>query len=699
MATLKCSTCGAEQDSAERFCSECQAYLWWDHTEQATVDSFGGTAHLDGTRPDPQLGSSVPGTGGGALTLELPPPPPPLPSHPQDGHSPTAGEQPVATEPAPAAPAGERSTPTSPAVRHAAVPEVAIETSEVTIGVDGTGTLMLGITNPSDIVDGYDVTIPDAPPWLVATAEDAHLMPGESRKIGVMLSVRSEEIVLAQRIGVRVEVVSQADGSRRADAAVDLLVPPAGPLMSLLARPSILRLQDVAAGRFVLVLDNRSSNHPQTFDLSASDPEGVVRFGFDRRRVTVRPGGAEEVNVEFTAPLPQPGEEVTRQVTITGAHPEGAVTATLLVIQRSSQEAVDEPLRLVLSPAHLSSVNGADADFEVQLDNRRGESPKSVVLSARDAENRLTFAFTPRQITVPSGVIAGAAARVRSTPPPAGTTDMLPFTVVASTGQVDSEAQGQLEVTATPDPMSTALLHVSSPLVRLGSAERGVFDVVVDNRDGYDILRVWLTGTSDDGEALLTFDPGDVSVPARSMTRVRVRVKAPRPRAGESLTRDVEVRASDGRRAISAATRIAQDTPDLRPAWSRLFVIFGAIFAVIGSLMTWVGTTAVLPSVALFQQEIAKHVSLVDWNSVVEAAARVIVILLAVLMVLGLTGRAGGLTRESAIIVVLLTAGLLIGTLVRGDEFRPPALGLFVVWFGALLGYIGGVLARPRQDR
>jgi hypothetical protein len=68
-------------------------------------------------------------------------------------------------------------------------------------------------------------------------------------------------------------------------------------------------------------------------------------------------------------------------------------------------------------------------------------------------------------------------------------------------------------------------------------------------------------------------------------------------------------------------------------------------------------------------------------------------------MALGMTGQGGGVTRESAVLIVLLTAGLLVGTLVKGgDAFRPPAFGLFVVWFGALLGYIGGVLARSRQD-
>jgi hypothetical protein len=285
-------------------------------------------------------------------------------------------------------------------------------------------------------------------------------------------------------------------------------------------------------------------------------------------------------------------------------------------------------------------------------------------------------------------------------PPSAGTTDVLPFTVLASNGQVDIEAQGQLEATATPDPMTTAVLRVSSQHLRLDrGAERGMFSAIVDNRDGYESISVWLTGASDDGEAVLKFEPSEVSVAAGSTARVRVSVRAPRPRAGESITRDLELQASDGRQAISATSKITQTTPDWRPVWSRVLVLFGAAFVVMGSLLPWVGTESVLPSVELFVREIEKHISLVDWNSLVEAAARVVVMVLAGLMVLGMTGRAGGLTRESAVLIVLLTAGLLIATLVKGgDEFRPPAYGLFVVWFGALLGYIGGLLARPRAN-
>jgi hypothetical protein len=706
VATLKCGTCGAEQDASERFCTVCQAYLWWDRTEEATVDSFGGTTHLDVLRPDGQVGDAAAAPAVSETPLE-PPPPPPQEQQQQAaafaaGPGATTPGPPEAAERAPAPDTGEQPTPTTPSDRFAAVPEVVLETNQVTIGAHGSGTLVLEVTNPSSIVDGYDIAIPGAPPWLVADAEDTHLMPGESRKIAVKLSVRSDEIVLAQRIGVRVEVASQADQARRAEAVVDVVVPPSGPLMSLSIRPAILRLQDVAAGRFVLVLDNRSSNHPQTFQLSASDPEGVVRFGFDRRRVTVRPGGVDESIVEFSAPLPEPGLEVTRQLTITAAHPDGEVTVPLLVIQRRQQAPVDEPIRVRLSPAHITSVNGSDVDFEVQVDNRGGHSPKTVVLTARDAENRLTFAFAPRQLTIASGTTARANARVRAAPPPAGTTEMLPFTVVASNGQMDTEAQGQLEATATPDPISTAALQVSSPHVRLpGGVNRTAFDVVVDNREGHEALHVWLTGTSEDGEAVVRFDPSEVFIAARSTARARVVVTAPRPRAGESITRNLELRASDGRRAVSASTKVTQTAHDLRPVLSRVLVIFGAGFVVIGSLLLWVGTERVLPSPGLFQQELNRQSILeVDWTRLVEGTARAVVLVLAAMMALGTTSRTGGLTRKSAALIVLLTAGLLIATLVLpGSAFRPPEYGLFVVWFGAVLGYIGGVLAQQRQDR
>jgi len=66
-----------------------------------------------------------------------------------------------------------------------------------------------------------------------------------------------------------------------------------------------------------------------------------------------------------------------------------------------------------------------------------------------------------------------------------------------------------------------------------------------------------------------------------------------------------------------------------------------------------------------------------------------------VMMAFGMTGQAGGLTRKSAVAIVLLTVGLVIAAIVVGG-FPGPDIGLFVVWFGAVLGYIGGVLAKPR---
>ncbi|MGR0219703.1 COG1470 family protein [Agromyces sp. ZXT2-6] len=676
MAVRICDTCGAENDASERFCTTCHAYLWWDAPEEATADSVGGTTHADAP-PAAADASSAAGAAAdpGAATA----------AHPQA----TSPEPPLA----PGTDGGG-----TPATRekHAAPPKVVVQTPEVTLGPDAAASVVLEIANPSEIVDGYDVVPVDPPEWLVVTTEDAHLMPGETRQVGIRLATESDQMVLAQRVTMRLDVVSQADAACRAEASLDISVPPTGPRIAISARPALLRLQDAAAGEFTLMLDNHASNHPQTLQLSASDPESAVRFAFDRTRLTVRPGAVEELTVAFSSPLPDPGAEVTRQLTVTGQHEEGPVTATLTLVQRTRPAPVDAPLRVQLSPAHLSSVNGADADFDVVLDNRGGHSARTVVLSARDPENRLGFAFTPRELTIPPEGAVTARARVRAAPPAAGSTEMRPFTVIASDGKADAEAEGMLEASATPDPMTTAALFVQPQHLNLGAARRGDLRVDVDNRRGLEPLHVRLSGSSDDGAATLRFHPEEVVVAPRATAAVQLAVEAPRPPARQSITRELKVQASDGRQAIAADASVTQATPDSRPAWSRVLVIFGVFFVVVGSFLEWFGGAGVnLPSIGRIMGVIQFQTFEGDWPYLVEAGARVLVLVLAVMMAFGMTGQSGGLTRKSAVLIVLLTVGLVIAGAVAG-MISGPGLGLLAVWFGAVLGYIGGVLAKPR---
>ena len=53
-----------------------------------------------------------------------------------------------------------------------------------------------------------------------------------------------------------------------------VVVPPSGPPATLLAHPTLVRLEDRAQGAFAVRLDNRAANHPRQYRLSASDPEG-----------------------------------------------------------------------------------------------------------------------------------------------------------------------------------------------------------------------------------------------------------------------------------------------------------------------------------------------------------------------------------------------------------------------------------------
>ena len=66
---------------------------------------------------------------------------------------------------------------------------------------------------------------------------------------------------------------------------------------------------------------------------------------------------------------------------------------------------------------------------------------------------------------------------------------------------------------------------------------------------------------------------------------------------------------------------------------------------------------------------------------------------LAVLMLFGLAGRSGRLTRCSAVLAALLLIALFVGLALVGRG-TGPGPGALLVLTGCVLGYIGGVLVK-----
>lgn len=687
MAERTCETCGAKNDVDARFCTTCDAYLGWDSGRS----TLGGDA-LTGTIPR-VVGSVPTEPASTAATASA-----------SDARTVTGSgdvAQPQATLPDEPPPQPAAGPPSGRVPPRQDAPAVTVATPEVTISSDAPAHVELAIENASTIVDGYVVEPVDPPPWLDLEHPDLHLMPGEERTVALSLAMRPGALVVAQRVMLTFIVASQDDRKRSTEARVLATVPPQGPRLALEARPTLIRLEDSGEGSFLLRLDNRAANYPQTVELSGSDSESVVRFAFTPNVVEVPAGSMVEAAVTFAAPQPAAGQQLNRQLTIAATNDEGPITTIVTLVQRTAAPPVDAPIRVQLQPSRVRLVDARDADFEVLVDNRGGHSGVTVALSGTDPEQRLAFAFAPARFVAVAGHVTRAHGRLRANPPPRGTTATHPFTVVASDGTTDVGASAVLEISSSASAITTAELRVNPLKLDLGTRRDGFFGVDVDNRRGAEPLNVVFSARSDDGRVRTRFAPPQIAVGPGAIGQTRMSVSSPSPPPNQVGVRRLEISATDGSESLSATAELIQTAPNRRGPASKWLVIVGAILVATGALMPWFEDQTPrldpfrwiesLPGLS-FSMPMSTDTAIAG----IEAPLRIMLLVLAFAMAFGLTGRAGGLTRKSAFLVVLLTIGLLV-TLAVTAEVPALAFGLPLIWLGAVLGYIGGVLARPRQ--
>ena len=649
-----CESCGTANPQGTAFCRACDAYLGWD-TGATTIGGHPAVA-------------TVPET--------------------------------VATAAAGTAPLeGEGATAVRVTTADARAPEVHAATTEVSLVPEQPATVTARVSNRSSVVDGVVVALEETPEWLEVSPAPLRLMPGDEGTLEVVLRIRDGALVPAQRLTVPLHVCSESAPERRAPVPVTLTVAPHGPPATLDVQPRLLRLTDEARARFVVRLDNRRANYPQSFELSGGDPEGVVRFGFVPRVVQVPAGRLVEVRGHFMAPAPVPGQDATRQLTVTATNDGGGSSATLTLVQHTSPEPEAVPVAVSLWPRELRVTNAVAADFEVHVDNRGGREPVELALGGRDPARALVVTVAPQRLLVPPGQVAVARGQVRLAEVVArGRTVVRPFSVVAADGVTEHEAPGSLEVTMTPSPITTAQLQVTPRHLTRTDTRQGSFAVVVDNTSSQEPLEVRLGAVDSHGTARVTFTPPVVSAPPGGVGQARMTVDAPAPPGGESVTRDLEVTAADGEGRLLAQAAFTQTTSDRRPLLRTLLVLGGAAFVLLGTLLPWnlLTTADGLTIVATAPVGALGDVPNVSEDAVVHlvaAAARVLLSVLAVAMAFGVTGR-GSLTRKTALLVVLLSVAYVVAAVVVRGAGLELGGGLLLVWVGAVAGYVGGVLAR-----
>lgn len=660
MATREdvCESCGAANPQGAAFCRACDVYLGWDT---------------------------------GATTIG---------GHPAVATVPEPAEAVATTDPVPVPGPAEGTTAVRTPLADARAPEVRAATTDVTVVPDQPATVTARVSNRSSVVDGVVVGAEGAPEWLEVSPAPLRLMPGDEGTLEVALRIRDGAHVPAQRVAVLLHVGAESAPELSEPVPVTLTVAPHGPPATLDVQPRLLRLTDEARARFVVRIDNRRANYPQSFELSGGDPEGVVRFGFVPRVVQVPAGRLVEVRGHFMAPSPPPGQDATRQLTVMAANDGGESSATLTLVQHTSPEPEAVPVVVSLSPRELRLTDAVAADFEVLADNRGGREAVELTLTGRDPARALVVSLAPQRLHVPPGQVAVARGHVRLTEVvPRGRTVVRPFTVLAGDGVTEHEAPGSLEVTTTPSPITTAELQVTPRHLTRADTRRGSFTVVVDNTAGQTPLAVRLGAVDSHGTARVTFLPEVVTVPPGGRGQARMTVDAPPPPGGESVTLDLEVTADDGEGRLLAQASFTQTTSDRRPLLRTLLVLGGAALVLLGTLLPWnlLTTADGLTIVATAPVGALGDVPNVPEDAVVHlvaAAARALLALLAVAMAFGVTGK-GSLTRKTALLVVLLSVAYVVAAItVRGAVLELGG-GLLLVWAGAVAGYAGGVLARP----
>ncbi|TDN87745.1 hypothetical protein [Microbacterium sp. BK668] len=560
-----------------------------------------------------------------------------------------------------------------------------------------TATATLEVRNPSTVVDGYVFAPVDPPPWLLVTHDDAHLMPGEARTVTVAFGTRPGGMIVAQRLQMTLAVRSEDNPAMATEVEVAITVPPQGPTASMEVTPSLLRLDDVALGSFRVRLDNRLANYPQRFALRGRDPEKAVQFSFSPSIVEVGPGQLVEVDGLFTVPPIRHGEELSRQLTILAVNDATEITAIVTLLQRRSPAEPFVPIGLELAPSRLSMIDDSIADFDVRIDNRNGSTPRTLDLHGRDPEDRARFAFTPAHVVVPARGEVVVRGRISVTPPPAGESRSVSFSVVTSDEGRDVEAPGTVEVTSSPPALRTATLQMEPAVLNIRGARSGAFRLQIDNRRSARPLDVALAGHSSDGAVEFRFVPPHTRVEPHSVGSVRVEVEAARTPASETRAAQLVITARTDEGAIEASATLVQSRTDRRPIAKVILVLLGSALMAIGTFSPWIAGDR--------YGEFIGMLSSPNWSDVpllVAAGAHVLILLVVLGALFGLTGRSGRLIRVSAVFGLLVAVGFAVYTFVAsgGPENGGSVelvTGFFLVCAGAVLAYIGGLFARPRH--
>ena len=667
MAEYVCDRCGEVNPVGTVFCVNCHAFLAWDRVER--------DERLEGDEAFPRSGEARPPSEQNLETRVMP------------------QVRVPATAPG-AAGDTESSAPTDvPSDSSEGLFRITAELREVTVPPTGDpATLPVRVMNTSAIVDGYAVEAPGAPGWLTVESSQVRLLPGAEDALPVRMRVTSATLVPAQRLPVLLRVRSMSQAPAHADVPVLVIVPVLDVPVRLNPQPRLLRARDRDTAECTISVDNSSSNRPVQLRFAGSDPELAVRFSFDPPVLEVGPASSGSVVVAVTAPRPEPGQEITRQLTLTALDGSRRVD-TMITFQQSTSASPMSTLAVRIEPS-IARVQDADsAMLQVTLDNRRGRSGVRIFLDGSDPERAIRFTFSPPALDLAPGQVQAVSLRLDSWRPPAGQEWTRQFTVTASDGYTSTDASGSLAQASSRAAIELLGLRLDPSVLRL-SGRRGVLRAMIDNRNGAQPIRVGLRGDDPENIVRFAFVPSVLDIPPGQVASSNVTITAPRAPAGQQVTRPFAILASDGRSEVQAEGSLIQSSAERRPLARVLFTLLGALALIIGVFSPWRVVSdqqGVDFTVAAFADAFDFPLNLMGAEILISVGLAILV--LAALMIFGLTGRSGRLTRLSALLAAVLVVGTFVAIAVVGGDIR-PGRGAILVLLGCVAGYIGGLLAR-----
>jgi hypothetical protein len=374
---------------------------------------------------------------------------------------------------------------------------------------------------------------------------------------------------------------------------------------------------------------------------------------------------------------------------------------------------------LKLEPSLIRVRDTTFGQFQVVVDNRQGIRPRRVTLAGTDPERALGFSFWPPVVEVERGQIARASGRVDGYPPEPGREVTRQFAISASDGAKEVEADGTFIQASSPSaPDEPMTLRLEPSVVRVRNGGSGSTTVYADNRRGSRPRRVQFGGHDPERVVRFAFTPPVLDLAPGQLAGARVQLSGPRPEGGEQVNRPFTVVASDGARDTEASGSFVQESSDRRPMWRILLTLLGAMAMIAGVFLAW--NTAATLVVTEGGAQVTPNITGLEWDlPTIDAAsenvmpgrtlfmdlpdnidqlasAGAVILVLAAIAVFGLTGSSGRLTRLAALVAAGGLAVFVVAVALQPDTGRPGP-GVFVIFAGCALAFIGGMFARPRR--